>query len=252
MILINDLVRDAVLVPVIEGVTDVANKVVVRVFLTRVWNLSAVVTSISHSVPITILLFGVRNPRTIVELVKHRVPIRVLAALISNIVSIGVFLVAVFIIRTIVTGIADTVTVFISLEGIGNSWAVVFFSRDSITIWINVASITNTVAISVLLAGVWQCWAIVGNGERAFFDPLSVGKSVPIRVFDATSTIPSRPSRAATGESVTALGILEVCWTLLPLVLPVSLYPPTSLTFSSSARRGTGTPFTPGSNLAVN
>ena len=49
MILITDLIRDAVLIPVIEGITDVANQVVVHVFLTSVWSL--VWDWASHSSP---------------------------------------------------------------------------------------------------------------------------------------------------------------------------------------------------------
>ena len=95
--MISDLVRNTVLVPIVESVAGVANQVVVRVFLTRVHSLVSefsrisqrssdkicnphqftVVASISYSVPIDILLPGVPHSRAVVVLVKHRVTVRV-------------------------------------------------------------------------------------------------------------------------------------------------------------------------------
>ena len=100
--MISDLVRNTVLVPIVESVAGVANQVVVRVFLTRIHSLVSeftrisdfsqrssdkicnphqftVVASISYSVPIDILLPGVLHSRAVVVLVKHRISVRVLA-----------------------------------------------------------------------------------------------------------------------------------------------------------------------------
>ena len=96
-LIVNDLIRNAVLVPIIESVAGVTDQVVVRVFLTRVHSLVSefsrisqrssdkicnphqftVVASISYSVPIDILLPGVLHSRAVVVLIKHRISVRV-------------------------------------------------------------------------------------------------------------------------------------------------------------------------------
>ena len=39
MLIVNDLIRNAVLVSIVEGITGVPNEIVVHIFLTRIWPL---------------------------------------------------------------------------------------------------------------------------------------------------------------------------------------------------------------------